>query len=352
MHMAEAPHQRNMVGQRNLIERVIAWALMLRPVRALLHYTEHRGPMLADSITYRALFSIFAGVLLGFSLAGLWLSGNRPAWEALVDAVDATIPGLFDVVDPSSITVPASLTLAGIISLVALVGAAIGAIGSMRSALRTLADKVHDDVLWVWVLLRNLALAIGIGLALGAAAVATFYADLGIGVLTDWLGLAPNEPGSIILARVSGMLIVFVLDAAAVAVLFWVLSGVRAGWRHLLVGAIIGGLGLTVLQQLSSWFVGGAGANPLLASFASLIALLLWVNLSSQVILVAASYIIVSVRESEDRVRRRHGASSFALRRVQLAEDAVALATEELKHARAEVEREREKDAAAADQRA
>jgi membrane protein len=36
--------------------------------------------MLADSVTYRALFSVFAGVLLGFSIAALWLAGNPVAW--------------------------------------------------------------------------------------------------------------------------------------------------------------------------------------------------------------------------------------------------------------------------------
>ena len=33
------------------------------------------------------LFSIFAGVLLGFSVAALWLAGNPDAWQALIDAV-------------------------------------------------------------------------------------------------------------------------------------------------------------------------------------------------------------------------------------------------------------------------
>ena len=74
-----------------LIARVIAWALTLKPVRAFLLYSEHRGPMLADSVTYRALFSVFAGVLLGFSIAGLVLSGNPELLTALVTSVDAAI---------------------------------------------------------------------------------------------------------------------------------------------------------------------------------------------------------------------------------------------------------------------
>lgn len=318
----------------NWIDRVIAWALTLRAVRAFLHYTEHRGPMLADSVTYRALFSVFAGVLLGFSVAGLWLAGNPVAFQALVDAVDAAIPGLFDVVDPSDIAITSGLTVAGVLSLVGLVGASVGAIGSLRAALHTLGDRVHDDVFWVWVLVRNFLLALGIGAAFVLTAVATFYANVGIGALTEWFGLSPSDPGAIIGPRIAGITLVFLLDAAVVAVLFVVLSGMKAGWRPVLTGALIGGVGLSVLQQLSTWFVAGATANPLLASFASLIALLLWFNLSAQVILVASSYIIVTVNEQGDRVRIRYGASSFAHRRVQRAEDAVRVATEELRLAR------------------
>lgn len=328
-----------------LVARMTAWALSLRAVRAFLHYSEHRGPMLADSVTYRTLFSVFAGVLLGFSLAALWLAGNPEAWSALIAAVDAAIPGLMDVIDidPESIEAPAGLTIAGIVALIGLVGAAIGAIGSLRTALRILADDVHDDVLFVWVLLRNLALAIGIGVALGAAAVAMFVADQGIGIVTGWFGLSADNPLAVFAGRAGGILIVFILDTAVVAVLFRVLSGVRARGRTLLIGAVLGGIGLTVLQQLSTWFVGGAASNPLLATFASLIALLLWFNLSAQVILIASSYIIVTVADESDRVRTQHGAATLVQRRVQKAEDAVLVATRELEEAREAADEEKRK---------
>ncbi len=98
--------------------------------------------MLADSVTYRALFSVFAGVLLGFSIAALWLAGNPVAWQAIIDAVQSAVPGLIGedaVIKTEDLRAPASLSIAGIISLVALVGAALGAIGSLRAAVRVLA---------------------------------------------------------------------------------------------------------------------------------------------------------------------------------------------------------------------
>jgi membrane protein len=335
----------------DLIARIIAWALSRKPVRAFLLYGEHRGPMLADSVTYRTLFSVFAGVLLGFSVAALFLAGNPVAWQALIDAVNAAVPGLVGedaLINPDDIQAPAGLTFAGILALVGLVGAAIGAIGSLRLALRTIADQGDGDVFFLWVLLRNLALAIGIGAALALSAGLTFFAGVGVEAITDLVGLRSSDPLAVIGARSVSLLIVFALDAVVIAVLFRTLSGVKASARALWVGSLLGAVGLTVLQQLSGLFVGGATSNPLLASFGALIALLLWFNLSTQVILIAGAYIITSVDEENDRVRARHGASTFAQRRVQRAENAVRVATDELSRARAEEDKERTAHHAAA----
>ena len=72
----------------DFLRRVTAWALRLRLVRAYLVYSGRRGPMLADSVTYRTLFSVFAGVLIGFSFAALWLAGNPDALAALEKSFD------------------------------------------------------------------------------------------------------------------------------------------------------------------------------------------------------------------------------------------------------------------------
>lgn len=330
-----------------LVPRLIARALSWRIVRAYLRYSEHRGPLLADSITYRTLFSVFAGVLLGFSVAALWLAGNPQAWQGLIDAVDGVIPGLVGeggVIDPAKLGQPIAFSLTGILSLVGLILAAIGAIGSLRTSLRVIADKVHDDTLFIIVLARNLVLAIVIGAGLAAAAVATVLGTAGVGLVADVVGVSPDEPVTVAVSAAVGILVTFVLDTVVVALLFRALSGIRPPARALWTGALLGGVGLTVLQQLSSLFVGGAGSNPLLATFAALIALLLWINLSCQVILIASSYIVTATLESSDRVRRAHGATTLIERRVQTAEDQVAAAAEELRAARDALAAERASD--------
>ncbi|WP_309101906.1 YhjD/YihY/BrkB family envelope integrity protein [Microbacterium sp.] len=315
---------------------VIRWALARKPVRAVLLYVERRGPMLADSVTYRALFSVFAGVLLGFSIAALWFAGNPVAWKAVVDAVQSAVPGLIGpdgVIRATELQEPMAFSFTGLISLAALIGAALGAIGSLRTAVRLLAGTAQTDILWVWVVVRNLLLAIGIGGSFVIAAFITIVGRIGIEWVAGLVGMSSDSVVASWAVRLISLLVVFALDAALIASVFRLLSGLRASARSLWTGALLGGVGLLVLQELSSLFVGGATSNPLLASFASLLALLIWLNLSTQVILVACAYIVTGEEESHDRVRARHGATTLAQRRVQRAEAEVALATAELREA-------------------
>jgi len=292
--------------------------------------------MLADSITYRALFSVFAGVLLGFSIAALWLAGNPDAWQAIIRAVQSVVPGLIGedgVIKTTDLQAPASLSIAGIISLVGLVGAALGAIGSLRTAVRVIAGTTHDDILFIWVILRNLLLAIGIAVAFLAAALLTFVGQLGVAWISDLLGLRADSALVGVTVRVLSLLVVFALNTALIIGIFRLLSGVKPSTRSLWSGALLGGFGLLVLQELSSLFVGGATSNPLLASFASLLALLIWMNFSSQVILIACAYIVTAEEETKDRVHARFGASTFVQRRVQRAEVDMKIAQDELRAA-------------------
>lgn len=326
---------------RALVARIIARALQWRLVRAYLRFADRRGPSLADSITYRALFSVFAGLLLGFSIAALWLGRNPSAMQALTEALDRVVPGLTEIVDPSRIHAPTSFTVVGIFSLLGLIGAGISAIASLRVALRVLADQLVDDGFFLWVQLRNLLVAIGFGGLLAAAAALSVFSSVGVETVASWFGLS-NTWLSDALTRAIGVLLVFAVDAVAVALMFRVLSGVRAPARALWTGALLGAVGLVVLQELSGLFVRGATANPLLASFAALVALLLWFNLSAQVILFASSYIIVATAEARDRVRERYGASTLAQYQRHLAEDLVDGARRKLRAAQHAVHEERE----------
>ena len=69
------------------------------------------------------------------------------------------------------------------------------------------------------------------------------------------------------------------------------------------IGSLLGSAALSVLQLLGGLVITGAGNNPLLATFAVFIALLLWFRLTGIVILVAASWIAVEAFDSHESLR-------------------------------------------------
>lgn len=326
---------------------VIRWALRWRIVRAALLYSGRRGPALADAVTYRTLFSVFAGVLLGFSIAALWLTGDDEAWNAVVSAINSAVPGLIStegeegIVDLDRIGAPAGLSIAGAVSLLGLVASALGAIGALRIAMRVIAGTSAADIAWYKLILRNLLLALLIGGVFVGAAGVTFAGELVVRQVATWVGLPEDSPLVFWTVRLLSLLVVLALNAVVIASAFRILSGVRATARALWTGALLGGGALLVLQELSGLFVGGARANPLLTSFASLLALLLWLNLSAQVMLISSAFIVVSMQEHRDRVKARFGAQTLAENALHLAEADVRTATEALRSAQEAVERER-----------
>lgn len=328
-------------GVRGLVGPVIARALQSTAVRAVLHYAQHRGPMLANSITYRALFSVFAALLLLFSAATVWLSGNPQALGALLDSITVFLPGISDTIDLEQAQLPLGFTLVGVLSLVGLIGAALGAIGSLRAAFRLLAGVSGDESFFLWVLLRNLLVGVAFGGMLLAAALFSLLTSSGMSLVAGWLGISERSAALEWGTRGIGLVVALAVNTLAIAVAFRLLSGTRPTARALWGGALAGGVGLLVLQEFSGLFARGATSNPLLASFAALIALLLWINLSAQVILISASFIVTLEAQARDRVREKFGASTLAQFRRRQAEDTLAVATRELSAAQEAERKER-----------
>lgn len=339
-----------------VVDRLMKWILRQRVVRAFFLYVDHRGGLLAAAITFRMLFAVFAAVLLGFSAAAIWLSTRDDLWDSLIETVNGVVPGLLEtdaetgegrtgLIDVSDATnLGADSLVAGAIAVFALVWALVSAVGNFRMSIRMIAGTRHENSSALIMRAFDLLFALSIGVLLIASAVLSFLGSAFIDPILAWAGLMSGG-GAEILTRAGTVLVTFTLDAVVIAWLFWLQSGVKARVRTIVPGALMGAAGLVILQQASGLFVGGADNNPLLGSFASLIALLLWFNFSAQVVLIACAYIVVSVEEQENRVGERFGAETFKQRMVRAAERDIRVADDSLRSAREDEREAREKAA-------
>lgn len=286
------------------LQKLIGWVNGLRPVRVFMHYNQSRGALLAGGLSYQAIFAVFAALWVGFSVAGLLVEANPDIRQAFFRMLNNSIPGLIDtgtgegIVDPDDLETGVVLSWTGAIALGGLLFTALGWLASARDSIRTLFGLPGELLNFVLLKLKDIGLGIGFAAALLLSSALLVFSTQALNGVLDFLGIDQDSLLATIAGRTIGLLLMFVLDTAALAVLYRLLSGLQIPIRRLLVGAMLGGAGLGVLKVLGSALLGGASRNPLLASFAIIIGLLIWFNLLCQVILLAASWIAVGMADA------------------------------------------------------
>ncbi|MFT4124324.1 MAG: YhjD/YihY/BrkB family envelope integrity protein [Microbacteriaceae bacterium] len=289
---------------RARIEAIAARAGRTKPVRVWNRYTRARGPLLAQGLSYQAIFAVFAALWVGFAVAGFVVRGSPELQDAIADALDSVAPGLIDRGDgEGAVTLDGLLSASilgwtGAVAALGLVATALGWLASGRDAIRTifaLPDRATNPVL---LRLLDLVTAIGLGIALLISAALSIASTTALSWLLALAGIPDDSVLATGAARVAGIAIAFLLDALLLALLYRVLSGIAVPPRLLLPGVALGAAGIGVLQLLGSLLLGGATANPLLASFAVILGLLIWFTLLCQVVLLAAAWIAESAADA------------------------------------------------------
>jgi len=284
-----------------LIGRIIARITALKPVRVFAHFADKGGPILSGGMSYQALFAVFAAVWVGFSIAGLFLTNNPALLDTLFAIINQSVPGLIGtdgVIDPKSLTSAGVLSWTGAIALVGLIATALGWLSTTTFAVRSIFEMPRQTTFFLLVKVRELGLGLLFGLALVISAVMSLASTAALGAIFSLLQLPQTSFWYDVSARLIGLGVVLVIDTVTLAALFRVLSQVRIPVRRLASGALIGGAGLGLIKILGGALLGGATNNPLLATFAVIIGLLIWFNLVSTVTLLAASWIAVGMNDA------------------------------------------------------
>jgi membrane protein len=279
---------------------LVAWVMKLKAVRVALHYTSRRGPILASGLAYQALFAGFAALWVGFSIAGIVLSGNLGLRNRIVSFLADAVPGLITtdsnegVIDPDTLLSAGGLSFAAVISLGILLFTALGWLDSARASVRTLFELPQHRSNFAKLKLIDLGVGAAFGVALVLSVALSVASTQATGWLLDIIGLSDSIVATIA-SRAASFAVMFALNVLVLVALYRFLSGIPIPWSRLRYGVIVVALGLNALQLLGSALISGVSRNPLIAPFAVIAGLLLWFNFSCQVILLGASWIAVDV---------------------------------------------------------
>ncbi len=319
-----------------LTRRTMGWF----PVRVWRHFLQRNGFLLAAGVSYQALFAMFAAVYVVFAIAGIWLGGSPEAVQAIIDVINSWIPGL---IGPHGLFTTAQVTdiatsstsvlgITGAIALITLIWTAIGFVTFARRAVRDIFDIAPDPRGYVLLKARDLFAAVVFGVALALGSGVSFAGTWALGLIFSFFGWDTASGWYQLGVAVSSVLVSFAVFAAALAALVRFLTGTSLPWPKIWPGALLGGGAITVLQLGAGWLLSYTPTNPLLATFAIFVGLLLWFRIIGIILLVAASWISTSARddnvplvtESEaERLAAEHAALLTAARvRLRTAKEA------------------------------
>nr|WP_281370338.1 YihY/virulence factor BrkB family protein [Microbacterium pseudoresistens] len=293
---------------------------------------QNNGFLLAAGVSYQALFAIFAAIYLAFAIAGLWLGASPSAVEALIRIINGYIPGLIaeehGLVTPEqaqeiAVGTTGVLSITGLIALGAVIWTAIGWVTFSRRAVRDMFGLPPDRRSYLLLKLRDLVAALIFGVALILGSILSYGSAALLSWVLSQLGWDAGSSSVNIGIRFGTVVVSFILLSTALAMMVRFLTGTALRWRTIAPGALLGGGAMTVLQLGAGLLLSHTPNNPLLATFAIFVGLLLWFRVNGVVMLVAAAWIAVTAQDrdlpmltqsDDDRAEVEHQALVLAAR--------------------------------------
>ncbi|WP_235931490.1 YihY/virulence factor BrkB family protein [Actinomyces respiraculi] len=288
---------RNLRGVKQAVatvQRLGAWLMASRLGRAQARYASARGTLLAGGIAYTGLFSIFAALAIGVTALMAALGSHPGLRDAAIGVVNDMLPGVLDdgsgsgIVSIDQLTLSSALTLGSVIALLTLLYSAMGLMRALSNGVQAMfgLTRVPRNVV-----VAELTHLLGF-IVVMAAVLVTAAASLATGAV---LGALESLPGWVPAwltgagARVLSLAVSFLIDSCVLSLLIR-LSGVRVPRKDLLTGAALGGMAFGLLREVGTGAVGSTAANPLLASFAALVVLVVWLHLASRLVLYVCAW--------------------------------------------------------------
>lgn len=256
--------------------------------RAYDRYKGCRGDRLAAALTFYGFLSFFPLVALAFSVTGYAVAISPEVRDYVNKAIYQVLPGLADKLPVQQIA--AAKAGAGVLALLGLWWSGLGWIGVWRESLRTMWRGDPDyDANPVLKRLADLAVLLVLGLTLLASVALSSLTTSATHAVLHAAGL-DQVPGADTVLRLVSVGVAVAANTFFFLVLFSRLSGTRASWRRLLRGCLFGAVGFEALKLLGTFLIGHIVRNPLYASFAVIVGLLIWINLVSRFILFTAAW--------------------------------------------------------------
>ncbi|MFD6287756.1 YihY/virulence factor BrkB family protein [Streptomyces anthocyanicus] len=250
---------------------------------------------LAAAMTFISFLALFPLITVAAAIAAAAL--DEKGVQTLEDKIAEQIPGIAEQLD-----IGALVDNAGTVGLIAgalLLFTGIGWVGSMRECLRAVWELPDEEENPILRKLVDGGVLVGLGGAALVTIAASTLASTAVGWTTRQLGIDEGGWGGVLL-RVAAFAVAVLAAFLLLLYLLTLLPGVQPERRRLLVAALIGAAGFELLKLLLSGYIQGVAAKSMYGAFGVPVALLLWINFTSKLLLFCASWTATGHKETAE----------------------------------------------------
>jgi YihY family inner membrane protein len=257
------------------------------PVAVAKKYGGDRGGSQAALVTFYGFLAVFPLLLLFVTVAGIVLADNPAAEQRVLHSALSEFPVVGDKLAENISALHRASPLAFVVSFIGLIWGSLGVTNHLQEASAIIWDVPRDkEPNLIKRLLRGLLL-------LGTIAAAVVGSSILAGIAT--IGHVNELPVVSIAYTLVGA---GAVNMGAYLVALHILAPGGTPWRSLLPGTLFGGLGWTLLEVAGGVLVGHVlrHATHLYGFFATVLGLVFWLSLGSQLFVYAAETNVVLAR--------------------------------------------------------
>ncbi|MFF4548940.1 YihY/virulence factor BrkB family protein [Streptomyces sp. NPDC001435] len=247
---------------------------------------------LAAAMTFISFIALFPLLTVAAATAAATLSEKQQ--RDLQNKIADQVPGISDQLD-----IHALVQNAGTVGLIAgafLLLTGIGWVGQMRDCLRAVWELPDSEENPLLRTAKDAGVLVGFGGAVLTTLAVSTVASAMVGWISDQLGIGRASWGSLLL-RTAAFAVAVLADFLLLLYVLTLLPGVEPPRRRLLVAALIGAVGFELLKLLLSSYIQGVATKSMYGAFGVPVALLLWINFTSKLVLFSAAW---TATESEE----------------------------------------------------
>lgn len=265
-------------------------------------WDEDNVTRLAAALAYYTLLSIAPLIVLAVAVTGLAF-GEEAARQHIAGELAGVVgTGAADAIQSiaKNARAPGTGVFSIAVGIVVLLFGASGVFGELQAALNTVWDVAPKPGRGIWGLVKDrffsFTLVVGVAFLL--------LVSLVVSAALTWVGevFEHTLPGGAAVWQVLNFGISLAVVTALFALMFKTLPDARIHWRDVWVGAAVTA-GLFTLGKFGlGLYLGSAGVSSAYGAAGSIVALVIWVYYSAQVLLLGAEFTEVYARRFGSRI--------------------------------------------------